>query len=117
MSAIYFSRCIDYTGMKKGDVFNIDLFVDGELYPVYLRYMGKENFKTEFGTFRCTKFAPLLLESNAFKGGEDMVIYTTDDENRLPIYIELKLSVGYAKIYLDKNGYKGLRHPMTSKVS
>ena len=114
LSAVYYSRCIDYAGMKVGDVVNMDVFLDGEIYPIYLKYKGKENIKTDFGTFRCTKFAPLLLESNAFKGGEGMVIYTTDDENRLPIYVESALSVGYVKAYLTT--YKGLKHPLTSKV-
>lgn len=114
LSAVYYSRCIDYSGMKVGDVVNMDVFLDGEIYPIYLKYKGKENIKTDFGTFRCTKFAPLLLESNAFKGGEGMVIYTTDDANRLPIYVESALSVGYVKAYL--NNYSGLKHPLTSKI-
>jgi hypothetical protein len=114
LSAVYYSRCINYDKMKIGDVYNMDVFMDGETYPIYIRYKGKENIKTDFGTFRCTKFSPLLLEGDVFKGGEGMTIWTTDDANRLPIYVESPLSVGYIKAYI--NNYKGLKNPMTAKI-
>ena len=57
LSAVYYSRCINYDKMKIGDVYNMDVFMDGETYPIYIRYKGKENIKTDFGTFRCTKIS------------------------------------------------------------
>lgn len=114
LSAVYAARCIDYSNMNKGDVFNVELFLDGAIYPVHARYLGKETLKTEFGKFRCVKFAPLLLEGDVFKGGEMMTVWVTDDANRLPLYVESPLSVGYVKVYL--TDFSGLRNPMDAKV-
>jgi len=114
LSAVYAARCIDYSTMTKGDVFNVELFLDGAIYPVHARYLGKEVIKTEFGKFRCVKFAPLLLEGDVFKGGEAMTVWVTDDANRLPLYVESPLSVGYVKVYL--TDFSGLRNPMDAKV-
>ncbi|OWY21874.1 DUF3108 domain-containing protein [Sphingobacteriales bacterium UPWRP_1] len=115
LSAVYAARCIDYSKMKVGDVFNVELFLDGAIYPVYARYLGKEVIKTDFGKFRCVKFAPSLLEGDVFKGGEHMTVWVTDDANRLPLYIESPLTVGYVKVYL--SDYSGLRNPMNAKVN
>lgn len=115
LSAVYAARCIDYSQMNTGDIFNVELFLDGEIYPVHARYLGKEVIKTDFGKFRCVKFAPLLLQGDVFKGGEAMTVWVTDDANRLPLYVESPLSVGYVKVYL--SDYSGLRNPMSAKVN
>lgn len=114
VSAVYYTRCIDYDSMVAGDIFEIDMFLDGEMWPVHARYMGKEILKTDIGKFRCVKFAPLLLQGEYFEGGEDMMVWATDDENRLPIYIESPLVVGKVKAYLED--FSGLQHPLTSKL-
>ncbi|HRK29060.1 MAG TPA: DUF3108 domain-containing protein [Chitinophagales bacterium] len=114
LSAVYAARCIDYSNMKKGDVFEVELFLDGEIYPIHARYLGKDVLKTDFGKFRCVKFAPLLLQGDVFKGGEHMTVWVTDDANRLPLYIESPLSVGSVKVYL--TDFSGLRNPMDAQV-
>jgi len=115
LSAIYYSRCLDYSTMKKGATTNVEVFIDGDLYPIKVRYMGKDVLKTKKGKFNCVKFSPELIESDAFKGGEGlMTVWATDDENRLPLLIESPLSVGSVKAYLID--FDGLKHELTSKI-
>ena len=48
------------------------------------------------------------------KADEDVVVWVTDDDNRIPVYIEAKILVGTVKAYLKET--KGLRNPVTSIV-
>lgn len=113
LSAIYYTRGFDYNKMKIGEKINFDLYLDGEIYPIYLRYLGKENVESDLGEFKCAKFGIQLLAGDVFKGGE-MTIWSTDDANRLPILIESPLVMGSVKCYLTKIG--GLKYPLTSKI-
>ena len=55
-----------------------------------------------------------MVQGTIFKGDEDVVVWVTDDGNKIPVYIEAKIIVGTIKAYLKDT--KGLRHPMTSLV-
>jgi hypothetical protein len=77
--------------------------------------MGKEKIKTRYGTFRSIKLKALLLKGDTFKGGEDMVIWITDDANRIPIRIESPLAVGSVKV--DMMHYDNLKFPLTALLS
>lgn len=115
LTAIYYARNIDYSKCKLNDTVSISLLLDGKLFPIYVRYKGKEEFTSkELGTFSCVKFSPLLVEGSIFKKGEGMTVWVTNDRNKLPIYIETPITVGTIKVKL--MSYKGLRHALDSKI-
>ena len=114
VSAVYNTRCTNYDNLEVGDKVPVELFLDGEVYSVHLKYMGKGVLETDLGKFNCVKVSPMLLKGDVFEGNEEMIIWATDDENRLPLLIESPLSVGHAKAYL--TSYKGLRNPLTAKI-
>ena len=90
--------------------------IDEEIYNVYFILYGRETIKVkDLGTVNTIKFAAKLLEGEVFKGEEDMMIWVTDDENRLPVYFEAPLLVGVAAGRM--SGYGGLKYPFTSLVS
>ena len=91
------------------------MFMDNEIYNMYIRYLGKETIKTRYGKFRTIKFKPLLVKGNMFEGGEKMNVYVSDDENKIPVRIESPLVVGSVKV--DMMSYKNLRYPLTSLLS
>lgn len=115
LTAIYYARSIDYSKCKKNDTVGISLLVDGKLYPVYVRYLGREKYTSkELGTYNCIKFSPLLIEGTIFKKGEGMTVWVSDDKNKLPLYIETTIVVGSIKVKL--MSYKGLRNAETAKL-
>ncbi len=114
ISAVYNMRCVDHTQMEVGETVPIEMVLDGKIYDVHLRFIGLDTLNTDLGTFRCAKFSPLLLEGDYFSGGEEMIIWATDDENRLPIMIESPIVVGHIKAYL--TDFSGLRHDLSSKL-
>jgi hypothetical protein len=114
LSVFYWARTIDFDQYKPGDKIPVTLAADDEVYDLYIRYDGKEEYKTKLGTFNCMKVKPLLVEGKVFRAGEGMTIWFTDDENRIPVRIESQLLVG--RITCDLKSYAGIRHPFTSKV-
>jgi hypothetical protein len=115
LSEVYLARNIDFSKLKPGDRIPFDLFLDNEIYNMYVRYLGKETIKTRYGTFRTIKFRPLLLKGSIFEGGEKMTVWVSDDGNKLPVRVESPITVG--KIKVDMMSYNNLRHPLTSLVS
>ena len=115
LSAVYYSRNIDFNKHKPGDKINFSLFLDNEVYEMYIRYVGKETIRTKYGKFRAVKFKPLLIKGTIFEGGEKMTVWVSDDKNHVPIRIESPISVGSVKI--DMISYRNLRYPLSSLIS
>lgn len=112
MSAIYYARNIRFEKYKPGDKIPFDMFLDDEVYHLYIRYLGKENIKTRYGKFRAIKFKPLLIKGTMFTGGEKMTAWVSDDPNHIILRVESPISVGNVKV--DMLGYSNLRYPLTS---
>lgn len=94
ISSLYYARNIDLKGVDSGKIFPIPLFLDNKNYKVGVRYVGKEKVVTDLGEFNCIVAQPLLLEGRVFDETEQMRIYVTDDNRRIPIMVESPLRVG-----------------------
>ncbi len=68
ISSIYYARNIDFNKYKPGDKIPFSMFLDDEVFDIYIRYMGKEQIETRYGTFRAIKFKPLLIKGTIFEG-------------------------------------------------
>lgn len=112
LSSIYYARNIDFNRYKPGDKIPFSMFLDNEVYNLYVRYLGKEDIKTKYGKFRAIKFKPLLIKGTIFEGGEKMVVWVSDDPNHIPLRVESPITVGSVKV--DMMGYKNLRHGLSS---
>lgn len=112
ISAVYSARNINFNNYKKEDKIPFKMFLDNEVYDMYIRYMGKEDIKTKFGKFRAIKFRPLLVKGSIFEGGEKMTVWVSDDPNHIPLRIESPIIVGSVK--MDMMGYGGLKYPLSS---
>lgn len=112
ISAVYCARNIDFDKYKKDDKIPFKMFLDNEVYDMYIRYLGKEEVKTKYGKFRAIKFRPLLLKGTIFEGGEKMTVWVTDDKNHIPIRLESPIVVGSVK--MDMMSYRNLRYPLSS---
>ncbi|MEO7768680.1 MAG: DUF3108 domain-containing protein, partial [Ferruginibacter sp.] len=107
ISAIYYARNINFDQYKPGDKIPFDMYLDDEIYHLYIRYIGKENVKTRYGKFHAIKFKPLLIKGTIFEGGEKMTAWVSDDPNHLILRVESPIAVGSIKV--DMYGYKNLR--------
>ncbi len=115
VSAVYYARNINFSKFKKDDKIPFDMYLDDEIFHLYIRYLGKETVKTRYGKFKAIKIKPLLLKGTIFEGGEKMNAWISDDPNHLLLRVESPISVG--KVVIDMMGYSNLRYPLTSLSS
>jgi hypothetical protein len=94
--------------IKPGESVAIDLFFDDETTKFKLKFIGRENIKTKFGTIATMIFKPLVQSGRVFKEQESVTVWISDDENKIPIRIQASLAVGSIKA--DLEAYKGLKH-------
>lgn len=111
----FYARNMDMSVVEPGRKYPMTFAIDDEIYNVYFILYGKETIKVKgFGTVNTIKFAAKLLEGEVFSGEEDMMVWISDDENRIPVYFEAPLLVGNATGRI--TSVKGLKHPFTSLV-
>jgi hypothetical protein len=117
LSAIYYCRTISFNQYKANDKLTVNALIDGKLYPIRFRFLGKEIIPGLHGKekFSCYKIEATAIESTNFEDGQKIHVWFTDDDNHLPILIEAKVVVGSVKAYLDT--YEGLKNPMKSRIS
>jgi hypothetical protein len=115
LSAVYLTRTMDLANMNANAKIPVRVIIDDSYYSIYLRSLGKEIIETKEGVrYRCVKIAAKMVQGTIFRGEEDVLIWVTDDENKVPVYIEAKIIVGTVKAYLKVT--KGLKNPVTSLV-
>lgn len=112
LSSIYYARNIDFNSYKPGDKIPFSMFLDDQVYDLFIRYLGKEKITTKYGTFNTIRFSPLLIEGTIFKGGEKMTVWVTDDANHIPVRVDSPILVGSIKV--DLMGFEKVRNPMTA---
>jgi hypothetical protein len=114
MTAVYYARTIDLSKYQNKQKIPMTLIVDNEIHNLYGRFLGKETLKTkDKAKINCLKFSILLVEGTMFKGGENLTIWLSDDENRVPILVEAKILVGSVKAIF--NNAKNLKVPKSYK--
>ncbi|MFT6698978.1 MAG: hypothetical protein ACJAVD_000464 [Porticoccaceae bacterium] len=109
MSSFYFLRSTDTKDLKIGDEIKLDMFMDSQVYPFKLRFLGREVLKTKFGKVNTLIFRPLVQSGRIFKAQESVTIWITDDANKIPIKMMASLAVGSLRAELEE--YKGLANP------
>ncbi len=113
LSAIYFCRSMDFSSFKLNERTPISTIIDNKIYNIYFRYLGKEIIENkDKKKYRCYKFSALMVEGTIFKGGEDITVWVTDDDNRIPILVEAKILIGSVKAYF--TDATGLKYPINS---
>ena len=114
MSIFLRARNFDAAKIKKGEVIPMPISDARRLNNSWLEFRGKENFKMNDTKekFRCLVFS--FYEREDGKSKELVRFYITDDQNHIPVRLDMFLSFGSAKAYL--KSYKGVRSPMTAKI-
>lgn len=111
LSGFYFARTLDFTNVKVGDMFEVTTLIDGEVYPLQIKYLGKETIKLRKGKFRCMKFVPVIQKGRIWKSEEDLQVWITDDANKIPVLVKSELLVGSIKMQMVD--YQGVRNPIS----
>lgn len=115
MMSIYLrARNFESSHLKVGDKIPLPIADGLKVANAWLKYNGTTTLKMKNSEdrYHCLVFSFIQREDS--KNHELIRFYITDDNNHLPVRLDMFLSFGTAKAYL--TGYKGLRNPMTSKI-
>ena len=114
MSIFLRARNFDASKMKKNETIPMPVSDAMGLSNSWLEFRGRENYKMSDTKekFRCLVFS--FYERENGKSKELLRFWVTDDENHIPLRLDMFLSFGSAKAYL--KSYKGIRSPMTAKI-
>ncbi len=110
-SVFYYLRRIDFTNINKDEVIFVNIFFSDEIFPLRLRYKGKETIRTKFGKISCHKIHPIVETGRMFKGKDDLTIWLTDDENCLPVLVQMDIHV-VGTVLLKLNKYTNIANPL-----
>jgi hypothetical protein len=114
ISSLYYIRNLDFSKSKVGDKFPLDIYLDNKIYNLGFKYDGKETINTDIGKVKCLKFTPTLVVDRVFKDQDDMTVWISDDDNKIPIRVKAKIMVGSIKI--DITSYNGLKNEFNSLI-
>lgn len=99
--------------LQPGEAIMIDMFFDEEITKFKLKYIGRQDITTKFGTVSTMVFKPLVQTGRVFKEQESVTLWITADDNKVPVRIKAELAVGSLKADIDE--FKGLKSPLKVK--
>jgi hypothetical protein len=114
MSAFYYARTIDFTGMQPGHIMTLYNFYKDTTYELGVKYLGRQELEIEAGTFNTVVVEPLVKEGGLFKSEGRIVIWLSDDERKIPVRVNTKVLIG--SIDTELRAYSGLIGPLPSKI-
>ena len=107
------ARSFNPEGWKKGNVVNIPIADGNGIDKAQLVYNGKTTIKADNGKkYRCLELSYRELDDGKYK--EIVRFYVTDDQNHIPVRLDMFLKFGSAKAFL--TSIKGNRNPISSVV-
>ncbi|HQQ94007.1 MAG TPA: DUF3108 domain-containing protein [Bacteroidia bacterium] len=110
VSAFYAARNLDLSKAREGDVYSLTCFMDKEIWPLKIRFIGREVLKTDIGALHCMVFRPVVQKGRVFKQDEDLTVWISDDLNRIPVCVEAKILVGSVKMEI--SSFRNLAHDL-----
>jgi len=111
VSAFYHSREKLFNNIEVGDTIKLMTYFSDEIYPIEVRYRGKEKIKTKAGKFNAMKFSPIVEVGRIFDTEDDMTFWVSDDKNYIPLRVEFELMIGSLKCDLIE--YDGISHDLS----
>ncbi|MVZ61711.1 DUF3108 domain-containing protein [Sphingobacterium humi] len=115
VSAYYFSRNLDFAGLKKGDKFKITYFLNDEVAQLGVEYVGVEKVKSVLGELECIKLSPEISPGRIFKKNSRLYLWVTNDGNRIPVKAQVDILIG--SVTMDLVSAEGLKYPLGKRVS
>ena len=114
--ALFFNlRSAQAENFRVGEPATLQMVLQDTIRHLHYRYLGRENKKIRnMGRFRTLKFECQLgtTEGYSFTDGTIFTIWISDDDNKIPLYIESPVKIGSINAYI--SGYKGLKYPVSS---
>ncbi len=111
MSCYFFARNMDFKNIKKGEIFSFPTFVDGEIFTLKIKFLGREDITIDTGKFRALKFCPIVQTGRIFNNEESLSVWISDDYNKIPLLI--KAHIWFGSISMEVQQINGIRNKIS----
>ncbi len=102
---------------KENEQRTLQLVLEDTVRYINYRFIGREVKKIRrLGHFNTLKFACQLgtSEGYSFTDGDEFYLWISDDENKVPLWLESPIKVGSVQAYISE--MEGLRYPLDSQI-
>lgn len=107
ISGYYYLRTVDFHNRTEGEIIEVPVFLGDETFKMRVKFAGRDVVKTKYGRIKVYKLHPLMPNNKLFKGENSIRIWVSDDDNKVPIKIEVDLFIG--ALAMDIKHYSGLQ--------
>ena len=83
------------------DIYNYDIYNLGKIKPITMKVIKTEIIQTSIGEFDTIVVSPISDNKTLIRNNGDMKIWYTNDQNRYPVKIELKINYGNLVLFLN----------------
>lgn len=101
VSSYYYLRTLDFSKNKPGDILSLNAFFDEEVYDFKIRFVGREEVKTNLGVIRSIVLSPIMPENSLFDGENSIKVWISDDINKVPLKIKASMFVGAVEVDIE----------------
>lgn len=100
-TAVYYARLWNLKNAEIGDQKMLHLILGGDFFTVPMTYQGEEIIKHKNGRrYLCYKVTTQVVEGLIFKANQEIAIYISKDENKLPLVVKAPILIGRVEGYL-----------------
>lgn len=118
VSLFFNLRTASVEEFRPGVASTLEMVLEDTIRHLNYRFIGRETKKIRnMGRFNTLRFECQLgtTQGFSFTDGSTFTIWISDDDNKIPLYIESPVKVGSINAYI--SGYKGLKHPVSSLIN
>ncbi len=118
ISLFFNMRNLDLGASAVGSKAQLSMVLIDTVRNIQYTFKGREQREVpNIGKVKCLKFSCQLATSDAesFQDGSEFLIWLTDDDNHIPVYLETPVRVG--KVYVTLVAAQNLANPFNSLVT
>jgi hypothetical protein len=114
LSAFYYVRTLDLSGKKAGDTMTLFNFYRDKSHELVVKILGRQEIEIEAGTFNSIVVEPMVKEGGLFKSEGRIVVWLSDDDQKVPLRVNTKVVIG--SIDTELREYSGLPRPIKARI-
>lgn len=102
VSFFYYLRSQDLQSMKKKEKIQVPIYLDDEIFDAEFTYDEDEKLRTVVGRKKCMVFSVKVMSGRVFGDSEELKVWVTKDEQKIPVKLKADVAVGSIKMILDE---------------
>ncbi len=110
LSAFYYARRFSMNQLVVDQKVGFVTYFPDEIFSFEMVYKGLEVVKSKFGWVECQKFVPIVETGRLFRKKDAVVLYITNDHNRLPILIQMRMV--FSSVEVELTGFYGTKYAL-----